>query len=154
MAEALNPVPREQWGRDHESMMRFIETVVVEDGGALRATDHARLRCNPNVHPGFATGQQEGFWRGAEERGEEPGLRYGTRLKGHTSATPNVQANHDDWSCLEDFEREGLVENVGTGARPVWKLTEEGWAYAHGLRRERAERMLAQRMQAGQTKAA
>ena len=147
-------VPREQWGRDHESTMIFVESVVVDYGGALRSPDYERMRCNPDVHPGFATGRQEGSWRDAEERGEEPSLRYGTRLKGHTSATPHVKVNHDDWSCIEDFEREGLIENLGTGIRPLWKLTEEGWEYAHGLRRARSERMLAQHVQKAQTKAA
>lgn len=156
MGEMLNPVPREQWGCDHESTMIFVEAVVVDHGGVVRSTDFDHMRCNPDIHPGFATGRVEGFWRGAEARGEEPSLRYGTRLKGHTSATPNVQVNHDDWSCVEDFEREGLVENDGTGARPMWRLTEEGWAYVHGLRRERAERTrtLAMRLQGKQTKAA
>lgn len=49
-------------------------------------------------------------------------------------------SGHDDWDCVEDFMAEGLVIWEGTGMNPILRLTDKGWALAHKLRRQRADR--------------
>ena len=107
-----------QWGRDHWSTFAYLETVVVDHRGIPNLN---RMRCNHELHPGLTN------WNPIA--GVIDGSKYPTRLKG------GVEINdHDDWSCVEDMESEGLVEIKGTGINPVWELTEKGSAIAHELR--------------------
>jgi hypothetical protein len=115
-------VPIEQWGRDHKSMLLYIEHCCVDCGGnpALE-----RMRCDPDLHPGLAHRASRA----------SRGVKYPTRLAGGAKLE-----NHDDWSCIEDMEELGLVVNTGTGIHPKWKLTDNGWALAWEYRRQLAER--------------
>lgn len=45
-----------------------------------------------------------------------------------------MQEDHDDWDCLDDFEEAGLVNNIGTGANRVYRLTDLGRDVASRLR--------------------
>lgn len=122
-------IPPEQWGRDHRSLLLYLETICVDHSGVVgfeNGRGFSHMRCDATRHP----------YRGGDPyRGEhQPGptrLADGTKLQ-----------DHDDWDCLDDLEAAGLVENVGTGANPVVKLTAAGWTEAHRLRRTRAERAL------------
>lgn len=82
-------VPFELWGKDHFSTLGYVETRVVDYNGYL---DNRNLRCNPRLHSRFVTGLTTG------------GAKYPTRLKDDAEAT-----NHDDFSCIEDFEAYGLL---------------------------------------------
>ena len=64
------------------------------------------------------------------------GDQYPTRLK------DALLAGHTDFHCIDDFEAEGLMENIGTGINPVCKLTTKGWETVSNLRRAKAERTL------------
>lgn len=59
-------------------------------------------------------------------------LADGTRLE-----------NHNDYDCLRDAEAAGLLRF----AEGVVEFTDAGWAYAQGLRRARAERTRAARVE-------
>ena len=48
------------------------------------------------------------------------GKKYPTYLK------EGVAEGHTDYDCLDDLEREGILENVGTGLNPVARLTPKG----------------------------
>lgn len=61
------------------------------------------------------------------------GVRYGTRLK------TRIVEGHNDFDCLDDFVRIGLLTDEGTGFTRAFKLTELGYNVASKLRRHKAE---------------
>ena len=85
-------VPMEEWGRDHWSTLLYLETCAVDHGGNV---DNRRMRCNPRLHRGFAA-----FVNGMIMDGS----KYPTKLR------VGERGNHDDWSCVEDFVKAGLVK--------------------------------------------
>jgi hypothetical protein len=110
--------PVEKFGRDHWSTLLYIETRVVDHRGVL---DNRNMRCNPKGrHPHFAHIPWE--------------KDYPTRLAGGAT-----RSKHDDWDCVEDLIAAGFLEWNGTGANPVFALTDEGWRVVSALRRHRAE---------------
>lgn len=111
-------VPLEKWGKDHWSTFAYIETRIVDRRG-IPNKEH--MRCDRDLHPQFG------------HRGTT-GKKYPTRLNDGTE-----QADHDDWSCLDDAEAVGLIENKGTGFNRVYVLTEEGKRCAAALRRHKGD---------------
>jgi hypothetical protein len=125
-------IPVRQWGRDHWSLLLYLETVAVDHGGVIgwgAGQGFIRLRCDPGTHP----------------------LLCGPRLTAPASCQPTRLANderieaYDDWDCFDDLEAAGFVANVGTGTNPVVQFTDRGWTKVGELRRARAERALATR---------
>lgn len=116
------PIPMSDWGKDHWSLLAYVECRCVDDGG-IPGSLH--LRCNPARHPQFT---HSGGWKS----------RYSTRLKDHTEASPRMRQGHDDWNCADDLAHAGLVENCGSGINPLWKLTKSGLAFASALRSHKA----------------
>ena len=56
---------------------------------------------------------------------------YGTRLFGYwnkdeTTNKDLLILNHDDYDCLDDLEKAGLVKNINTGLFPICELTLNG----------------------------
>lgn len=109
------------WGRDHYSTLGYIECRCVDNKGI---PDRSHMRCNPARHPGLG---------GAHWKPE-----YATRLKGHTTETPKQHRGHDDWDCAYDIEAAGLIEDIGTGVHPIWKLTDVGLNACAALRAHKA----------------
>lgn len=129
-------VPIELFGRDHWSTLLYVETRCVDYGGNLQREN---MRCDPKRHPQFAH--------------TNDGSRYVTRLRvPHPMPIETLRAlaveggnitnlpDHDDWDCVDDLAAAGLLENIGTGANPKFRLTDKGWAFASRLRRWRAEK--------------
>lgn len=108
----------QEFGRDHWSVFGYIETRIVDHGGVPR---NAHLRCIHRRHPFFAH-------EGGDASREPTRLRAGRQL-----------ADHDDWDCLDDLEVAGLLENVGTGVHPVFRLTNYGREIAGKLRGHRGQ---------------
>lgn len=121
----VSACPAVDFGKDHWSTLLYIETCCVDNAGRV---DRARLRCNPERHPHFNS-------RHHPEWSDD----YSTRFRSGERRIPG----HDDWDVIEDLEHAGLLERLGTGAQPLFKLTDAGWRRVHALRRERAEGMLA-----------
>lgn len=113
-------VPRAQFGRDHWSVLVYIETRCVDDGGI---PELERLRCNPETHPHNYGRRREQIGPGATR------LADGTRLEGY-----------DDWDCLQDLEVEGFIVDIGTGINPQYRMTPYGWETVSKLRQWRADR--------------
>jgi hypothetical protein len=106
-------VPMKMWGRDHWSTLAYLETRCVDYNGSIQ---NLHLRCDPQGrHPQFAHVRNGGD--------------YNTRLQEGKELT-----GHDDWDCIEDMIREGLVTWEGTGLNPVFRLTDRGIRIAHALR--------------------
>jgi len=102
----------EKWGKDHWSTFAYIETRIVDHGGQPQI-EH--MRCNNQLHPQF-------------------GHRGGCASAYPTKLREGEVPGHDDWSCLDDAEAAGLLENVGTGLYRVYKLTKVGSSVARQLR--------------------
>jgi hypothetical protein len=118
-------IPIELWGKDHFSLLAYVESRCVDHGGRL---DFDHLRANPATHPhhigpNVARGMRGGLMKW------EP--HYGTRLNGFWkpdgSTDPTKQLpDHDDWDCWEDLEAAGLIKDVGTGMNPIAEMTPKG----------------------------
>ena len=139
----------EEFGKDHWSLLAYIETLVVdgiETGGAvgrarsrrgpagLGVIDRDRVRCNPARHPLLLGPRQTSDFRWKPE--------WGTRLRGYFDAPEDQRAtlrlpDHDDWDCLEDLDAAGLVEFVTLTSGGVL-LTEDGLRMAARLRAHKA----------------
>jgi len=121
------PVPIASWGRDHWSLLAYIECRCVDHRGVV---DQRHLRVDPKVHSGridarnYAQGHVPGTGAAPQKR-----KKYPTKLKDDVE-----KPNHDDWSCIEDMEAGGLLEWNGTGMNPVFKLTTLGKIIAASLR--------------------
>jgi hypothetical protein len=92
-AEGDDYVPMEQWGHDHWSTLAYLETCAVDDRGII---SNAHMRCNSRLHRAFV------YITGLGTVIE--GAQYPTRLKDNKALE-----NHDDWSCLEDMVKAGLL---------------------------------------------
>jgi len=104
------------WGKDHWSTFAYIETRIVDFSGV---PNKEHLRCNLKLHPQY-------------------GHRGGCASKYPTRLREGVAVDHDDWSCLDDAVEAGLLETVGTGLFPVYKLTDAGLKLAAELRTHKA----------------
>lgn len=112
----MNPVSIENFGEDHWSTLAYVETRCVDHEGILGLE---QMKCNPDEHPGLH-GSRGCGWKES----------YSTVLKDGTQVS-----GHDDWSCIEDMEREGLIIWGGTGIHPVFSLTDIGWEISGKLRK-------------------
>lgn len=108
----------ETFGPNHDQLLVLIEVECVEHRGLL---EPHRLRANPARRPSAA---------GAVWKDE-----YSTRLVDGT-----VLSGHDDWDCLDDLVRAGLVTLKELSPGRAFGLTDAGWSRAHALRRARAKR--------------
>lgn len=113
----LPPLTMAMFGRDHWSTFGYIETRIVDYRGV---PDKRHLRCHHGRHPLQA---HQGGCASA----------YPTRLRDGLTCH-----NHDDWDCLDDCEREGLLVNNGSAANPVFELTDLGRKIAAQLRAHKA----------------
>lgn len=85
-------IPVEKWGKDHWSLLAYIETCCVDQEGHFELV---RIRVNPNTHPLCAVGK-------LSPRKWMPS--YGTILNDGT-----VLEEHDDINCLNDLEKAGMI---------------------------------------------
>ena len=125
-------IPIEDWGKDHWSLLAYIECRCVDYGG-IPSRDHMRI--NEKKHPGLANRAVMG--------GMEWSSKYGTRLNGfwkNGTTDPSRQLpDHDDWDCLYDLEAAGLIKDNGTGIHPLAEMTPKGREIAALLRAHKAE---------------
>lgn len=131
--------PVEKFGKDHWSMLAYVEACCV-DGAKGRGQLHfSRVRCNPDRHPLLASSASVGGrWQ----------LRYSTRLRGFFEfeergdpekaiAAGLMLRDHDDWDCLDDLEAAGYVE-IQSLANGLVKMTHLGMDVAGKLRAHKA----------------
>ena len=144
----MRTVPIQEWGRDHWSLLAYIETLCVESiNGGVGEIDKRRIRCNPKRHPLHAVmlygdprtwkpdygTRLSGFWKtGEEHRG---GLGEGN---GKTTDPKRQIKSHDDWDCQNDMEAAGLV-TVISEANGFVALTDKGREMAARLRAHKSK---------------
>ncbi len=97
-------IPIAQWGKDHWTLLAYVESRCVDHRGVLK---NANLRTNVARHPLFVA-------RGFASPGD--GSRYPTRYKG------GELDNHDDWDCLDDMVRAGLITIVKPKGDALWNV--------------------------------
>lgn len=107
----------DDFGVDHWSTFAYLETRAVDHQGGV---DITHMRCDPRRHPTLAH-------RGSAIPCSPSRLKDGTLLH-----------DHDDWDCVDDFERCGLLQNVGTALHPRIQFTPIGLQLAARLRAHKA----------------
>jgi len=122
---ATKPIQVSEFGRDHWSLLAYIETLCVEGDGS---PDLDRMRCNVTRHPGLvgprSAKSDDVHWR----------PRWATRLKGHAEHAPRQAVGHDDHDCADDLKAAGFIKVLGTGIAPRYELTQVGAAVAQAIR--------------------
>lgn len=101
------PVPMIRWGKDHWTTFAYVETRWVDYQGTL---SHDQMRCDRHRHPAFYSAKRRVTAFGTDA----DGARYPTRLKteapGPDGRWDSVELpGHDDYDCLNDAIREGLI---------------------------------------------
>jgi hypothetical protein len=105
--------PIEAWGKDHWTTLAYLQSCVVTRQGHI---DRMRMRGDKDRHPGLWNGIGTG--------------KYPTRLKGGEELR-----HHDDFDCLDDLHRAGLVIDLLTGiGNGVVGLTDLGRLVCEELR--------------------
>lgn len=120
----MKNVSIKDFGKDHWSLLAYVEYRAINHKGVL-AIEH--LRCKNLAIATTRLGQN--FWK----------PEYGTRLKGYFLNPLEIKGkkvkvvnseylltNHDDFDCLDDLEKAGLLKNVGTMINPYAELTVKG----------------------------
>ena len=107
----------DKWGKDHWSLLAYVETCCVDDCGTL---DRKRMRCNEKRHPLLKATSHE--WLPT----------WGTILKKGTIEY------HDDWDCLDDLNDAGFVNEISM-INGIVSITEKGTKVAHQIRKHKAD---------------
>lgn len=110
------------WGRDHWSLLAYIEDGCVNSPIRSFRVDKRKLQTNLNRHPQHMPA------------GHPDGSEYGIRLSDGTELEGSA---YDEWDCLDDLEREGYIMSVGTGQNPAYEMTEIGHQMASRLRQHK-----------------
>lgn len=126
----------DRWGKDHWSLLAYVETLCVDGKEGMGTIDRRRVRCNSGRRPMqgvFGLGWKaahgtrlDGFFDRAKSEGADACSAAGLQL-----------AEHDDWDCLEDMETAGYVE-ILSAANGFVRLTPEGIRVGAKLRAHKA----------------
>jgi len=127
-------IPIDDWGKDHWSLLGYLETRVVEtlkDSPSCGEINRAQIRCNVERHGHLFSGL-------LEDVGKRWHTKYGTRLRGffregQDNDLGRQLAHHDDWDCLDDMEAAGLIE-VLSEINGYIRMTDDGHTVAGQLR--------------------
>lgn len=125
-----------KFGKDHWSLLAYLETRCVDGQYGVGVIDFRRVRCNPERHPVHAVNRTA--WQS----------NYGTKLAGFfefagrddlaAAAAAGVQLpDHDDWDCIADLEAADLL-TLTSSANGLVKLTDLGIKVSAALRAHKA----------------
>ena len=134
----MKTVTPKDFGKDHNSLLAYIETLQVDTSTpGVGTLDKRRVRCNPKRHPLQAVNMNAN----SACSGWEPS--YGTRLAGYWDEKGVVNPkemieDHDDWDCMDDLEAAGMVEIISL-ANGFVRLTDKGLQVAALLRAWKAK---------------
>ena len=133
--ETAGKTPVVRFGKDHWSLLAYVEHCCVNSRDGIGAIDYRRVRCNPARHPTqCGVYSQDIPWK----------VSFSTRLAGfgafpeHADTQAAIAAglqvqDHDDWDCLEDLEAAGYIEVVSMANGRI-SMTSRGNAIAAQLR--------------------
>lgn len=135
-AKAVLIVPIEQFGKDHWSLLAYIETCCVESFDECGQVIHDRMRTNPdrNIELGATKQSMSGnTWKD----------EYSTRLKSFPWSKNEKEkakhrvSGHDDWDCIDDLEKAGFVRLISY-VNGFIEITEAGLAMTAKIRAHKA----------------
>lgn len=106
------------WGKDHWSTFAYAETLAVDHEGII-IPEVSKMRTNHQTHPFFGN--------------PIDGSKYPTKLR-----NGNILRGHDDWNCLDDAVKNGLLIDIGSGTNRAFKLTNRGRKVANLLRQHKS----------------
>lgn len=131
--KAMKRVPMADWGKDHYSLLAYVETLCVEGRAGVGTLDWARCRVNEKNYPLLK--RTSSPWK----------PEYGTRLSGFFGNGAGDRTDpkrrlgqHDDVNCLDDLADEGLVEILSLMNGFV-KITNKGREIAGRLRAHKSK---------------
>lgn len=117
--------PPSRFGKDHWSLLAYVETCCVDGQNGIGTLDKRRMRCNEHTHPLLKGGYAPTGWKPS----------YGTRLAGFFEFADRADTEkavaaglqmlgHDDWDCLDDLQAAGYVDilTLANGAVRVLPL--------------------------------
>jgi len=131
----VKTTPVASFGKDHWSLLAYVENCCVNGKDGFGRLDRTRLRCNPDKHPLLAAALSPGSgWK----------LEYSTRLKGFFQfedrtdpekaiAAGHLLRDHDDWDSLDDLQAAGLID-IHSLVNGVIRMTKEGISVAAKIR--------------------
>jgi hypothetical protein len=135
--EIMRRVKMAEFGKDHWSLLAYVETLCVESSKkGVGEISKDRMRCNPKHHPLHAVN---------EVRGVHWIDDYSSRLAGYYPETGGTDKSkmvrgHDDWDCLDDLEAAKLIEVLSEA---------NGFVILSDLGREMAGRIRAHKTKGG-----
>lgn len=104
------PVPMRRWGEDHWTTFAYVETRWVDHRGML---SHDQMRCDRQRHPMFYSAKRRPIMLGTDADGAKCPTRLNTETPGGDGRWGAVELpGHDDYDCLDDLIREGLIEVI------------------------------------------
>lgn len=113
-----NPVNVDEFGKDHYSLLMYVEGRTVDHHGVL---EHDHLRCSSKRHPLLLNAGSLAYRLG----GMNDAANYPTILR-RVDGEKRVRENHDDYDCLDDLVRAGWL----TVAMPA--ASDTGFLDVHG----------------------
>lgn len=115
--------PISNWGKDHWSLLAYVETLCVDGNKGVGTIDRRRMRCNEDVHLllNYNLIMGGGEWK----------PEYSTRTKKGTID------GHDDWDCLKDLEEAGYIE-ILTLVNGFVVMTDKGQKVAAAIREHKS----------------
>lgn len=131
----------EKFGKDHWSLLAYVESCCVDGSDGIGRLDRTRMRCNEALHPMLVGTLRVPSFGWSQS--------YGTRLAGYfqfdhyQDVKKAIEAGfllpeHDDWDCLEDLEGAGFVEIISL-VNGRAKMTQFGQNVAGALRSFKAQ---------------
>lgn len=118
-------IPPGEWGKDHWSLLLYVETRCVDSPDGVGRPDNRNIQTNFNRHYEMAN---------KNYRGNHDGAKFGIRLRDRTLPGPD----YDEWDCMEDLMAAGYMRDVGPTLSPMYRMTERGQKVAALLRAHKA----------------
>lgn len=134
---SVEMVPMERWGRDHWSLLAYVEDLCVNAPRSVGKMDHRRVRCNGQTHPLLDVNGQP--WRPSWGTRLQGFFEFADRSDAAAAEAAGVQLGaHDDWDALDDLAAAGLVEPISL-VNGFVTITEKGVRLAGEIRRHKAQ---------------
>ena len=106
----------ERWGKDHWSTLAYIESICVDSMNGVGRVGRCKVQTNIDRHPEYA------HMSVTPVGSQLDGAKFGIRLADSTLPGPA----YDEWDCIEDFENNFLVVDVGFTSEPAYRMTRLG----------------------------
>lgn len=139
MDRDANATPVEKFGKDHWSLLAYVESCCVDGASGQGQLRRDRMRCNPQTHRMVAgpyshgdlwvqrhSTRLAGFFESPDRNDPEKAIAAGLQLR-----------DHDDWDCLEDLQAAGFIE-VRSLVNGYVTMTDKGCEVAARLRAHKA----------------